>query len=406
MKKYTFLQAWLIAITMLSALFIVSCDKDDDDPIDLVPNLNGLYVYGTNTVAATPGNAASKVNLAILDPGQGAMVNQLAGVFGKFIHIGANSTIQLAYKQDAIEKVYGSPGGGSVDSAITVGGVVNDLVIHGTLTDGGNPIKVAQAGLYYLYVDVNTETFILMPVKANIIGDATALQWSAGTPLPLKSSDSLTTVFEATNLPLVGASGYRYRFNDGWHVYSDATIVTLSSMGVPNYGLAWDSGINDIGFYLDNAPHKESGIFTVTLTFDAKTGTWTEVKTKTGDLLVDHSADQFGWFGNAYYVSGTTEGAWDAIHHIQTPVKDGNLYNWVWNLELIQGRSFVLRQEGGGGAWITFGGAAKVGTAFDNMQIVKEDGQDNYYVAVGGNYKITFTINAEDEGRILTIDPQ
>ncbi|HEY3386412.1 MAG TPA: hypothetical protein VGK46_07875 [Saprospiraceae bacterium] len=405
MKKNNFKWLWIMAMAIVSTFFI-ACDDDDPDPIDLVPNLNGLYVYGTNTVASKAGNAASKVNLAILDPNQGAQVNSIPGVFGKFIHIGANSTINLAYKQDAIEKVYGAANGGETDSAIVTGGAINDVVIHGTLVDGGPAINVSKAGLYYLYVDVNAETFVLMEVKANIIGDATESQWATGTVIPLKSSDTLQTVFEITGLPLKGASGYRYRFNDGWHVHQDTTVVTLSSMGVPSYGEAWDSGINDIGFHLDNAPHKESGIWTVTLTYNAKTGEWTEVKTKTGDLLIDYSNSQFGWFGNAYYVNGTVEGAWDAIHHIQLPVKEGNLYNWVWDLELIQGRSFVLREEGGSGAWITYGGAAKLGASFDDGSIVKENGQDNYFVAVGGNYRISFTINAEDEGRILTIVPQ
>jgi len=405
MKHNNFKLICLMAMVMVASLF-VACKDDDNNPIDLVPNLNGLYVYGTNTVSNKPGNSASKVNLAILDPGKGAMVDNLPGVFGKFIHIGANSTISLAYKADAIEKLYGSPNGGSLDSAIVTGGVINDKVIHGSLVDGAPAIKVTKAALYYLYVDINTETFVLMEVKANIIGDATQLQWSAGTVLPLVSSDSLKTVFEITNLPLVGASGYRYRFNDGWHVHYDATTVTLSSMGVPSYGAAWDSGINDIGFYLDNAPHKESGYFTVNLTFDAKTGIWTETKTKTGNLLVDYSNAKYGWFGNAYYVTGTVEGAWDAIHHIQMPVKTDNLYNWDWNLELIEGRSFVLREDGGSNAWITYGGAAKIGASFDDGSIIKENGQDNYYVAKGGNYHITFTINAEDEGRILTITPQ
>jgi hypothetical protein len=405
MKKQLFRSLWLLSFAILSVLF-VACDKEDDDPIVLVPNLNGLYVFGTNTVATAPGNAASKVNLAVLDPGKGLQVPSIAGVFGKFIHIGANSTIQLAYKQDATEKVYGADNGGSIDSAIVTGGKINDVVIHGTLKDGGAPIKVAKAGLYYLYADVNTETFVLMEVKANMIGDATELDWSAGTLLPLKSSDTTSTVFEATGVPLVGASGYRYRFNDGWHVHEDATTVTLSSMGVLSYGAAWDSGINDIGFFLDNAPHKETGIFTLTLTYDAKTGVWSEVKTKIGELLVDYSDARYGWHGNAYYVEGTTPGAWEqVIHHSKTPTKVGNLYNWEWNLELIQGKSFVLREDGGP-AWITYGGAAKLGSAFENGQIIKEATADNYYVEVGGNYKITFTINAEDEGRILTIVPQ
>jgi hypothetical protein len=404
MKKNNFKWLWIMAMAIVSTFFI-ACDDDDPDPIDLVPNLNGLYVYGTNTVAAKPGNAASKVNLAVLDPNRAGMVNNKPGVFGKFIHIGANSTINLAYKQDAIEKVYGSPNGGSIDSAIVTGGAINDLVINGTLVDGGPAINVSKAGLYYLYADVNTETFVLMEVKANIIGDATEAQWAAGTVIPVKSSDTLQTVFEITGLPLKGASGYKYRFNDGWHVHEDDSIVTLSSLGVVSYGDAWAAGVNDIGLFLENAPQKETGLFTVTLTYDAKTGLWSEVKTKTGELLIDYSADKYGWFGNAYYVTGNVPGAWDATHHLQLPVKEGNLYHWVWDLELIKDKSFVLRDETAT-KWITYGGAAKVGASFDDGSIIKENGQDNYFVAVGGNYRITFTINAEDEGRILKIEPQ
>jgi hypothetical protein len=406
MKHFNFKSLLFLSLTMI-LMIIVSCTKEDDDPgpIDLLPKLDGLYVYGTNTVSTDPGTPASRVNLAILDPGKGAQEENLPGYYGKFIHIGANSTIQLAYVENEVGKVYGAEGGGSQDSAIVVGGSINDLVINGPLVEDGPAINVTNEGLYYLWVDINTESFILMEVKANIIGDATELQWSAGTPLPLKSSDTTATVFEATNIPLVGASGYRYRFNDGWHVFEGTTAVTLSSLGVPDYGVAWDTGVNDIGFYLDNAPQKETGMFTITLSYDAKTETWSEIKTKTGDLLVDYSDSEFGWFGNAYYVEGSTEGAWDAIHHIKKPEKDGNLYNWTWNMELIEGRSFVLRENGGTNAWITWGGAAKFGTAFDEGMIIKEDGQDNYFVATGGEYTVTFTINAEDDGRILTIEP-
>jgi hypothetical protein len=406
MKTEKFRTLLLFVFMLFAASIIVSCGEDDDPkPIDLYPNLNGLYVHGSNTVATEPGNAASKVNLAILDPNQGAQVENMNGVYGKFIHIGANSTIEFTYVENEEGMRYGSPGGGSLDSAFVAGGVINDRVIHGDLVEGGDPIQVTNEGLYYVYVNYNDKKFILMEVKANMIGDATELDWSAGTPLPLKSSDINGTVFEGTGIPLVGASGYRYRFNDGWHVYADNSIVTMSSLGVPSYGEAWDTGINDIGFYLDNIPHKETGIFTITLTYDAATGEWNEAKVKTGDLLVDYSDAEYGWFGNAYYVTGTVEGAWDAIHHIKTPEKDGNLYHWTWTLELIQDRSFVLRENADPGAWITWGGAAKLGSAFDNSLIIKEDGQDNYYVAVGGTYDITFTINAEDEGRILTIEP-
>ncbi len=393
-------------VLLLASAFLVSCGDDEPtEPEVLLPNLDGLYVYGTNTVAAEPGgNAASKVNLAVLDPGQGAQVENMDGVFGKFIHIGANSTISLAHIENENGTVYGVPGGGTYDSASFVGGVINDRVISGTLEADADPINVTNEGLYYLYVDINNLSVILMEIKADMIGDATINNWSAGTGLSLKSSDTESTVFEGTDVTLYGAAGYRYRFNDGWHVYADENVVTLSSLGVPSYGEAWDSGVNDVGYHLDNIPNKESGLYTVTLTFTASTGEWEEVKTKTGDLLVDYSSNEYGIFGNAYFVEGNTEGAWDAIHHVKTPEKDGNIYNWIWTLELIEGRSFVFR-ESPDGEWVTFGGAAKVGTAFDNEDIIQEDGQDNYFVSTAGTYDITFTINAEDEGRTLTIEP-
>ena len=401
------LKRLMLLLCSILTIFMMSCTEDDPGPQVLLPKLDGLYVFGTNTVAKEPGTAASKVNRAVLDKNQGTKVANMAGVFGKFMHIGANSTISLAYVENKEGKLYGANGGGSLDSAFVVGGAVKDKVINGTLVENGTPIKVTNAGLYYLYVNMLEKKFILMEVKAQMIGDATEKQWAAGTSIALKSSDTLKTVFEATGVPLKGATGYRYRFNDGWHVYQDANIVTLSSLGVASYGEAWDSGINNIGFELDNIPHKVTGIFTINLTYDAKTGEWKETKTKTGELLIDYSNAEYGWFGNAYFLEdGTTEGAWNDIHLVKKPVKDGNKYNWTWTLKLIEGRSFVLREKKENGAWITYGGAAKLGAAFDDGKIIKETGADNYYVAKGGTYKVTFTINAEDEGRILTIVPE
>ncbi len=410
MKKPFFKLGTLISILVLMVL--VACKTEPNpqpEPIELLPNLDGLYVTGTSTIASDIGAPEAKVNRAVLDPGKGAQVDNMEGVFGKFMHIGANSTITLTFVEDSVGTTYGANGGGSLDSAIVAGGSVNDLVINGELVADGDPIEVTNEGLYYLFVNMNEKKFILMEVKANIIGDATELQWAAGTPIPLKSSDVDKTVFEATNVPLVGASGYRYRFNDGWHVFEGNAVVTLSSLGVPDYGEAWNSGVNELGYFLDNAPQKESGMFTITLTYDAATGEWSEEKTKTGDLAVDYSTAKFGWFGNAYYADTTnnTEGAWDAIHHSITPVQvDDSLYNWTWELELIQDRSFVIREDADGGTWITYGGANKVGTAFTDDLIIKEDGQDNYFVVQGGRYLVTFTINTNDEGRTLTIEPK
>lgn len=396
---------------LIVPLYFFSCSDDEPSgPKVLLPKLEGFYVYGTNTVASEPSEPNARMTLALLDEDKEPNIASKAGVYSKIMYIGANSTINFA-NVDATGKgtVYGSENGGSEDNGLDIENVpVDDIVVNGKLKPDAAAIKVTAEGLYYVFVDLNEGDFVCMPIKPAIIGPATSTGWLGNTPLPLKSLTKEKAVFEAS-IPLKGADGYRYMLNaGGWHAYERVgEVTTLTSLGVPDYQVAWDTGINDVNLHLPNMPNKESGIYTVTLTFNflPTAGDWDEVKTRTGDLLIDYSNYSFGWFGNAYYVEGTTEGAWDAIHHVKLPVKDGNLYNWVWEMELIEGGAFVLRQEGGD-AWITYGGAAKIGSAFDNGDIIKEEGQDNYYVAKGGTYTVTFTINAEDDGRILTIEPK
>lgn len=414
MKKLKLQQLVMLSLIAWASVFF-SCKTEPIEPtptpdpvepsepqLPIIPN--GFYVFGTNTVATEAGSDASKLDLAVMDPGKGSMVESIAGVYGKFIHIGAQGSIQFTFVESGIRNAYGVDGTASVDSAEAIGGSVKELVLNGSLIKDGQAIEVAEEGLYYLYADMNKLKFVLMPVKANIIGDATEQEWTGGTVLNLVSSDTSVTVFELTELPLVGASGYRYRFNDGWHVLNEDPEITLSSLGVASYADAWSSGTNDLGYFLENCAHKESGVFTIQLKYDAATQTWSETKTKTGELLTDYSDTEFGWFGNAYYVNDTTPGAWTDIDLVQRPIRDGNLYTWSWNLELIEDKSFVLRENVQNGIFITYGSVNKVGAAFDNRFIRKESGQDNYYVAQGGTYTVTLTINAEDEGRTIRIE--
>ena len=402
----------LFGIAMMT-FSVMSCNDDSPTP---TPNptptptptptaSDAVYVTGSNTIASDTSEDAATLELAVLDPGKGAMEESLNGFYGKFMYIGANSTIEITTVVDGETTVYGSPNGGAIDSSINVGGAINDLVINGSLVSGSDPIAVDAAGLYYLFADLNDKTFILSPVKANIIGDATSGQWTTQTEIPLKSTNASTTVFEITDLPLFGNSGYRYRFNDGWHFYNGTEAVTLSSLGVPNYGDAYAAGVNDVGYYLDNIPNVEEGLFTITLIFDATTGEWEETKTRTGDLTVDYSTVEFGLFGNAYYVTGTVEGAWDAIHHTSLPTVQGSVYTWTWTQELIANRAFVIRENIANGEWVTFNTVTRDGSAFTNDLIIQEANSENFFVVIGDIYDITFSINTDTDERKVTIEP-
>lgn len=402
MKKLL-LNLFLLALTVVG---ISSCSEDDNGPKILLPKLDGVYVYGTNTIAAEPTDPLARMAAAPLNPAKSGGALTANGYYGKLMYIGANSTINIVEIDGSSSSIFGSTDGGSVTNGTELPFTDIDAeFVHGDLIEDGSAIEVTEEGLYYLFVNTVDGNFRMMKIEPNMIGDATPGDWASSTAIPMIETSATETVFELTDVALLGAHGYKLRFNKGYEVYNDNTIATLTFLGVEDYGVAWDTGINDLGYWDVNIPNKEGGYYTFRLAFDAATGTWTETKTKTGELLVDYSGYQFGWFGNAYYVEGDTEGAWNAIHHIKLPVKTDNLYNWSWELELIEGRSFVLREDKENGAWITYGGAGKVGTAFDNGDIIKEDGADNYFVAKGGVYTITFTINAEDDGRTLTIEP-
>lgn len=398
----------MAALCLFSTL-LFSCKPEPEDPTDIVveyPGLSGLYVHGTNTIASKP-ESAGKVSAASLDPARGGMVDSVSGIYGRFMYVGANSTLNVTLIENGNGKTYGITGGGASDSASTVGGNIADLVIHGTLVVDADPVSVAKEGLYYLFVNMNDKSLVLMEVKANIIGDATALQWDAGTRLPLSSVDVNQTVFDATDIPLKGAAGYRYRFNEGWNVFNDINnLVTLNSLGVLSYADAWAADVNDLGYFLDNIPQKDPGVYTVRLTYSSLTQKWNETKIKTGELTKDYSAASFGWFGNGYFDTDSTEGAWDTIDMTALPVKNGNVFTWSWRVKLIDNRSFVLRQAGGGEEWVTYSIPQKSGLAFTNNLIIQEAGQDNFFVQTAGIYLVTFSIDATNESRSLTIDPE
>lgn len=400
MKKLISLSFGWLALLALP-LWISSCNGDEEAPGELLPKLDGFYIYGTNTIAETALEPNAKMARAVLDKNQGALVENIAGVYGKFLFIGANSKIKFAEVVSEVGTSYGVAGGGEISIGGDIGNVpINDEIIHGTLVANAQEIDVTEEGLYYAYVNATTKQFLLMRVEAQIIGDATESQWASGTPLALKSTSKDSTVFESV-LPLRGETGYRYRFNDGWHVYQDANVVTLSSLGVLSYGTAWDTGINDIGFFLDNIPNKETGSFRVKLKYTASTGEWDETKVRS------YTGVQLGLFGSAFTLPGGGAGEWSPETAYKVNVtQTGNTYTWTWSdVALSQDGEFVILENGNWGGMMIFynDATARTGGAFTNSQIVKGADSENFKVAVAGIYDIKVTINALTNARTLEI---
>ena len=411
MKKIIFNQ--LVLLLMVPFLFL-ACDKDDKEPVELVPELSGLYVYGTNTVASTAVEPNAKMNRAILNPDKSGGDENREGVYGKLMYIGANSTIQFMLVEDEVSTKLGIPdGGGNIAGADLPNTDVIDSIIIGTLTEDSNPVQIADEGLYYLFANLDTYELRIMRVLAEIIGDATEAQWTAGTPIPQIHVSVDSAVFEVTELPLVGASGYKYRFNNGWELYNDGDMATYTHLGVESYGDAWDSGINDIGYFGENIPHKEDGVFTIRLKYTASTGEWEETKTKTGILLIDYTYNEMGMFGNAYTLASGDTANWVSGsdgYGLHAPSKSGNVYTWTWDdVNLIQDREFIFLENGAwGGLQFDWAMLSSVGgQAVDDGKIVDATtlgGEwHNFYVVEGGLYDITLVIDAATETKTVTI---
>ncbi|HEY9044478.1 MAG TPA: hypothetical protein VIN08_01215 [Ohtaekwangia sp.] len=398
MKK---LFTWQRLLLLITSVAIISCSDSNDEPEVLLPKLDGFYVYGTNTVAESAVEPNARMAVAALDKTQGAGVESMDGIYGKWLYIGANSTITFAEVVNEVGTTFGAPNGGTVGNGKDLGFSVNDNIVYGTLASDAPPIKVTDEGLYYAFVNSTTDEFVLMRAKANMIGPATPEGWDEGTFLPQKSTSKDSTVFENTNLYLLGGdTGYKYRFNDGWAAFTANNIVTLTSLGVEDYGKAWDTGINDVGFYNSNIPQKETGDFTVRLKYTASTNEWKETKIRS------YTKTKVGLFGNAYYLPSGEEGSWGDPYQVIEPTQSGSTYTWTWNdVQLIEGRDFVVLENGtwGGMAVLYNSATVREGDAFTNNKITNGGTNENFTVSVGGVYDITLKINAVSGARTITI---
>lgn len=411
MKKQNLFYLFTLA---LASLVMLSCNKDDEpDPIDLTPKLDGLYVFGTNTIAESSLEPAAKMARALMNPDKTGDEENVEGIYGKLMYVGAGGSLEFVEVTDSLAVSYGTETGGYVESGLDVDFTDIDAdIIHDTLIVDGMAVEIDEEGLYYVYVDMNTLEIRIMKVEAQIIGDATELQWTAGTPLPQVHASVDSAVFEATDLPLVGASGYRLRFGNGWELYNDGSKATYTHLGVEDYGTAWDTRQYDVGYFKDNIPNHDDGLFTLRLKFDPSTGEWKETKIRTASLPKDYSATQLGLFGNAYVTAPNDTADWVEVEDalgLKTPAVDGNVYTWSWEaVELIQDREFIFLENGAWGNLLldytgfdsVEGAAASAGDIVDATTVGGE--YHNFYVVTEGAYDIELVIDVGADSKTVT----
>ena len=123
---------------------------------------------------------------------------------------------------------------------------LGDNNADGTLEMNGDTIRANEAGLYYIRVDLNTNTYILEKRTWGILGDATPAGWE-GEDLDL-TWNADEQALEIT-LDLVGGE-FKFRANDDWLVeLGDENGDGLLSQGGPNIRI--EPGSYRILLYLD-----------------------------------------------------------------------------------------------------------------------------------------------------------
>lgn len=95
----------------------------------------------------------------------------------------------------------------------TLGGKLGDNGADGTLETGGENIKVATKGLYYIKVDLNNNTYAIEKQTWGVIGDATPGGWDTDTDFVWNEElGYLVANLELTNGEI------KFRANSGWDI--------------------------------------------------------------------------------------------------------------------------------------------------------------------------------------------
>lgn len=406
-----------LMLILVFGFSVISCDPENPgpNPPGDIPEMDGFYFYGSNTLASKSADAHALLPLARLDPAKSGGNTEREGVFGRLIYIGPNSTIQIAELAGDDYTVYGLPNGGELKPGIQLSFTnIASEMIQGILAPDEDPIIITNEGLYYVLVLKERKEIRLMELRPEIIGDATQGGWSTGTPIPLKSISRDSAVFEITQLPLKGSSRYKYRFARGWELYTGANTVTMTNLGNRNYEESISSGNNDIGYYSDSCAHIIDGKYTINLTYYLTGDKWKENKILTGEFPADYTNTEFGLFGNAYLNAAGDTASWRPGidgYELRTPTMEGNTYTWSWtSISLIKDREFVILENGEwGGMEISYSIADIVtGQAIDDGLIIDAAsvGSDlnNFYVATGGTYDIELVFDEDQETITVRID--
>lgn len=392
MKKSIKFLSLLISLSVLT--FFISC-TDDEPVIDIgdgdVIVSDGFYIIGAGAPSETP--AASGIMSAGLVEGDGFSAELRTGYYETYIYLKAAGGIQFASYSDNVATTYG----GTVETVTQKSdGEISFDYLAGSLAKDGASVTPLAAGLHHVVVDMQTSTFLVVPIKEiNIAGSARdAVSYTFKTI----SEDGMTY----SGSVVIRGGAWKLRYNDSWKIdrRTDPSLGYVDGNGYvafSNFGGTVESlepGAGNI-----DALAAGTGAYTFSLTFKNGSSSPKLTTTRTGDapaVTFDPEQNKWGLKGSA------SKKGWDTVIPFFYSKSEDNIHKYI-NVLWLNKNDALADSEFGfgkvvGDGFIGFNGA----TITDNSGKITSAAGGNFLVGESGFY--TLLLTSADDGDNWKVD--
>jgi hypothetical protein len=245
----------------------------------------------------------------------------------------------------------------------------------------GPAFNVATAGLYKVTNDQMTNEITMFLIDSpSLIGSATENGWGADTPMTGSvTADGGSWTLEGTTLR---SGEWKVRFNCRWQINRRIDPNGILNDAANGYQLFTNFGgtTNSLVTGGSNIQQEEDGIYTVTVTWDPRTGFALSTE-KTGDApVITFNPNDF----NMAVIGDATANGWDADRNLFYKGLVDGAHTWLGMVTLAGEGEFKFRAND---AW-----DLDIGGDINNLEIAGANmptlGEGSYYV----------TLSTADEG--------
>ncbi|GEM_PF-1171219 len=396
MKKISLL---MCAVASFGLLF-TSCEKKEKnqtiDTGDLLTS--GAYVVGDAT-----GYADLTVS-GVVATGMAQGLNEVdgaarEGMYEKYIVLEADKDFQIVFKEGDVYTYYGA----TLDATQLATDGQELAGWKGALTQDAK-MQVGETGFYHIILDFNRDGLLDATGGAQIVV-APAIDWGlagsmnswgflAADAQPTVQAKQAQITWTWTNVELAANTEFKFKHSAVWKInLDDAEQVKANS----NLG----AGMVPNG---SNIVVTEGGMYTVSLIFNMAKGdiasSYAYTMEKTGEVEVkDYSEVRLCVVGDAVAAQNGAEAdaagdaggwGWGNRFDLGTPTKDGDVYTWSATMNLLAAGGCKIR------SYET--------TAELYVEAGMEGGSDNITVPADGAYTVTFTLDAANNTKTVTIE--